>query len=654
MIFKSLELSNVGVFRDTHLIDFNYPKKNKSITLVGALNGSGKTTLLDSLQLVLFGRRALENITKKTNYSEYIKNRIINDDTPLNETSYIKLIFTINNYGENAVYEIKRAWINSEKFTEQFDVKLNGVYSPENSDNWKNEIEKIIPPNIAKLFFYDGEKIENLADPKQSSIILKEGIYNLLGIDVIEKLMANIKRVISDKQKTFSPEVKQEIESIEDSIKIIDSEKQSLLTLRADATTKIDRKKLKKEKLDNDFEANDGQVWEQFDQIKENINKLKNDYSEIENELHKVAASSAPLILVKAQIKALIKQADVEEDIDMSLKFSKIINKHDDEILEEIKKIVKNDSKSISEIEKYLSINRKKYAPKKNLKPWLHASEYSKLIMANLTQREFSEKQKKAVKLLGEMKKIEAEKSAMIIKIESLDPNIKEKYIQNTEQINHDISSLQAKIDEIDIDINKQEKSLAEENQKLAKFSEKILENSDIQRFVNYSEKIRKSLEVYRNNKLNKHISNLEQTISDCYRALLRKKSLVKKITIDQKSFKIKVHKLNDDVTNTENLSAGERQLLSVAMLWALTLLAGRVIPIVIDTPLGRLDGKHREKLIEKYFPNASHQVVLLSTEEEIDKGLYKKLLPNISDAYTLKFSDNERSSSVHQGYFWG
>ena len=78
MIFESLYLSNIGVFRGTHVLDFNNKKTKKSITLIGALNGSGKTTLLHSLQLVLFGRRALGNLTNKTSYPNYIKNRIIN------------------------------------------------------------------------------------------------------------------------------------------------------------------------------------------------------------------------------------------------------------------------------------------------------------------------------------------------------------------------------------------------------------------------------------------------------------------------------------------------------------------------------------------------------------------------------------------------
>jgi DNA sulfur modification protein DndD len=74
---------------------------------------------------------------------------------------------------------------------------------------------------------------------------------------------------------------------------------------------------------------------------------------------------------------------------------------------------------------------------------------------------------------------------------------------------------------------------------------------------------------------------------------------------------------------------------------------------VIIDTPLGRLDSDHRRNLIENYFPNAGHQVILLSTDTEVDEELYNTLQPHISHCYHLKYNDQERYTSAKQEYFW-
>ena len=133
----------------------------------------------------------------------------------------------------------------------------------------------------------------------------------------------------------------------------------------------------------------------------------------------------------------------------------------------------------------------------------------------------------------------------------------------------------------------------------------------------------------------------------------MRKRSLLDRITIDSNTFSLEIHDSSGRIKPASSLSAAERQLLSVAMLWGLARASGRVLPIVIDTPLGRLDGDHRPNIIEEYFPEASHQVVLLSTDTEIDKKLYNQIKGRLSNEYLLEFSDKTKSSSVNQGYFW-
>ena len=74
---------------------------------------------------------------------------------------------------------------------------------------------------------------------------------------------------------------------------------------------------------------------------------------------------------------------------------------------------------------------------------------------------------------------------------------------------------------------------------------------------------------------------------------------------------------------------------------------------MIIDTPLGRLDSEHRGRMIEHYFPNASHQVVVLSTDTELDKHNFEILSPHVSHAYHLAYNELKGRTEVEERYFW-
>ena len=106
----------------------------------------------------------------------------------------------------------------------------------------------------------------------------------------------------------------------------------------------------------------------------------------------------------------------------------------------------------------------------------------------------------------------------------------------------------------------------------------------------------------------------------------------------------------NNSIRKT--LSAGERTIYAVAMLWALAKTSGRVLPVIIDTPLGRLDSEHRFHLVERYFPFASHQVIILSTDTEVDEDYFRTLTAWTSHTFHLIFDQSEEATRVEDGYF--
>lgn len=155
----------------------------------------------------------------------------------------------------------------------------------------------------------------------------------------------------------------------------------------------------------------------------------------------------------------------------------------------------------------------------------------------------------------------------------------------------------------------------------LASYSKRAISRENESTLFKASERVQSALEQYRNKLTERKLDNLETQITQRFKLLLHKPSLIHRITVDAETFELTLYDTIGEPIPIYRLSAGEKQLLEIAFLWALASISYRNLPIAIDTPLGRLDSSHRQNLLEQYFPMASHQVILFSTDTEIDQN---------------------------------
>ena len=85
------------------------------------------------------------------------------------------------------------------------------------------------------------------------------------------------------------------------------------------------------------------------------------------------------------------------------------------------------------------------------------------------------------------------------------------------------------------------------------------------------------------------------------------------------------------------NTSAGQRQVRMLAFYEALRRLAKLVPPLVVDTPLARLDKEVRKNVLDQLYLSG-HQSVILSTNAEIDPEgqLFERIRDRLARVYTL------------------
>jgi DNA sulfur modification protein DndD len=151
-----------------------------------------------------------------------------------------------------------------------------------------------------------------------------------------------------------------------------------------------------------------------------------------------------------------------------------------------------------------------------------------------------------------------------------------------------------------------------------------------------------------------KRVMGLENKIHECFSFMIQKESIIRRIDIDPDTLDIRLIDYTGGELLKTQLSAGEKQLLAVSILWGLAQSSGYDMPVIVDTPLGRLDSQHRTNFVERYLPHASKQVIVLSTDEEINGRYFTLIRPYVNAVYTLVYDDESKSTSISGGYFGG
>ena len=170
--------------------------------------------------------------------------------------------------------------------------------------------------------------------------------------------------------------------------------------------------------------------------------------------------------------------------------------------------------------------------------------------------------------------------------------------------------------------------------------------NDSNERILKYSHIAEEIIVEYRIRLQARKTGYVAMTMTDCYKTLARKTSLISKVIMDPSTLDLHYIDSAGKEVSKESLSAGEKQLMVISLLWALAKCSKRKLPVIIDTPLSRLDSAHRSALITHYFPNASDQVIILSTDSEIDPYYYAMMKDNIGDEFTLIYENSNDSSS--------
>lgn len=645
MIIKRLTLTNFGVYAGTNSFEFSH---KQPIVLIGGMNGRGKTTFLEAILLSLYGANSAtyKESTYKT-YGRYLRSYVnkSNQDLPTS----IELEFVMNESSNNE-YLVRREWdALSKKTEEKIAVWENGHYSDFLTKNWSMFIENILPSALSRFFFFDGEKIAELA-VDETSVQMKESIRSMLGISVLDVLKSDLSKILrrlakNSKQRDENvviDSLRQKKESLEADLADIDSRINQLNQMIEGQRTKIDR-------LHQQYKIKGGDVIEQRQELIQQRFNLLAEIEQNQSALLECASGELPLLMVRDLIGEIKLQAEdehndlvLQEAIDVIEILLKEYGETHPESLSQntaFVEFVKDTTKS-NAVESFYQISDHALFQLNSLLDTLLVQ--SKINAEQILKRKYSLRKK-------------------LSEIESyLTLDINEKALAD---LFGAIKNEEVRLVKLEIDLSALQQQRSTVNSSLTSITaeyrrsiEAYLQNAelldDTERLTRYSNMAFRITEAYTVELQKRKTDILGSTITQCYKQLANKRNLIERIVMDPSTLDIIYLDSEDNEVSKTSMSAGEKQLMVIAILWALAICSKKKLPVIIDTPLSRLDSMHRTSLVKTYFPNASEQTIILSTDSEIDHNYYDMMKEAVGDEFTLSYNEDKKSTTILKGYF--
>lgn len=654
MIFKKLTMQNFRVFNGEHSLDLQ-PKKDgllsKPIILFGGLNGAGKTSILTAIRLLLLGRRALSSIPNNKEYADYLSQQLNNKAKKEDNAAKasISLEFTHTHQGKHGVFTITRTWGIDGK------EKISFEHADEDSNLTSEQIQSIIsemiPPGIGDLFFFDGEKIAELAED-DTGVYLKEAVQKLLGLDIIERLNIDLDIYLNkESEGKASATIQKEITDLQRQKESFKTEADAYKEQANELYPKITSLRFEMSQIEKSIQERGGAFAITRDEEKSKQKSLEREIDTIKGKVLHELDGAFPLSLAPNAINSLFQQLAQEKELKAKQSFNEQLLAQTEKLATTLSTALEADEAQVNELLKTYVENDGRISAEGAISLDISDREFHQL---ESLRDDANESKARLGNTLSELTSAESGLDSLTLRIQRA-PDEKE-LVSLYERL-RELDKAVAKEKEVYKDVLQKAQISMAKALELAKKLEKLFNQQknekSLQKAVARVSSTQGALQEFSQKLTQLRVAQLEDLFALAYRKLARKEDLKLTAKINPETFDVALVDLDGMEINRKSLSAGEKQIFAFAILEALGKLSGKVLPVVVDTPLGRLDSKHRDKLIKHYFPEAGEQVILLSTDTEVDADFYSILQPEVSHAFEINFDEATRCSSVTEGYFW-
>jgi DNA sulfur modification protein DndD len=665
MIFKTITLNNLFSYYGTHDFDLSPEPGERNIVIIMGRNGLGKTSFLNSVKLLFGG--VTKDLTASVQRGSTTQPKsfvlghndwwgILNQKARAEKTMQCSIKAVLLNPSNHEETHISRCWdLSNDNHSDQLEIQaprrplLKG-------DVAQQYLSEILPLDYMPFFFFDGEEIGYLAEANRNQTIEKiELLLNIRPAENIKKVLTELRRECQkeamDAQareayikaehrleerhlhletlRQTQEEIDADIEAQEDALNDIRRKMRNLTGAGSiEKNARLEEKKRQLEKQQDEILSELSAAFEhdavlrlnadlalqvmhvaetsassKGNEISELIHSLKDELTEvfIKPPYPDTRLSSAQIGFYQKRIAKLLDARDIRNDEEDAL-------------------FVLDTGRARKMVNFFAAYQPEKKPANELLRRLDNAISASQEI-ADI------DGELQTVSQLSDENKVDLEKLKFTeesIQNHLLNQRVESERLKQEQQITkRELTKEEATVNSLEAEVR---------NTKKARDRLTLLDNM-LALFEAYKQKI----------KVIKR-GSVEQAFNRHLHELLDSNQLIAEVKIND-NFELSYHGKSGEIIPMSSLSAGMKQLCATALLWALKEAADRQLPVVIDTPLGRIDKRHQDNLLEKYYPNAGTQVILLPTDSELDERKRKLLTPYIYREYLLHNADGDSTS---------
>ncbi len=615
-------------------------ESNHPLILVRGKNDTGKTSLFTALRFCLYGAETRDE------RSEHINRTAVEESSGTTRVEMTLLhdddIFTIErgieyNQTDNADNRRAVEWYREVRGPDE------DVVSREDSEStYRKFINRILPENISRFFLFDAEELQRFEQSHDETV--RESIETILGIQEIENAIGDLEnrktkfdRDFAEYESTASEvsELREELGEVIDELESIGDENEGEISEKQDKKQTKEqnlrdiRKKLDEIKDTKDLRNERDKLEQSLKEDKEELKETIADRDELRREVGPImAARGRQVFRDEYEIEGTSGEADFLNQLmkrDNCVCGDQITDKKYEEIAERYRKL--------------RSPNRRRLAS---------LMQISRGVDTNVTSElnRYTQYQASIRRLNNTIDEISTEIEELQSKIDKIEESEKADLKDKETQLNKEIGETQKEINQL----KERKGELKSERERLkTRISGMDEAESEAERLREMSvlaERCRNAFKDIKSELVDSRRESVEQHASDTFRQLTNRPDYYEGLEITE-NYELRVLTPNARRSLADqDPSAGQTQIIAYSFIAGLSEYTTRNAPVVIDTPIGRLDPEHKANLVE-FYHEFSDQVVILYQPNELTEDDIEVMHNYISKHFRIKIRDDDKSAST-------